>query len=495
MFRKIHYSVLFSFAAESVLIGIDIMRLLYNVVIVCLFSRIAVSEVPEKFAAILDAQHIQGPKLRKFSPTSEHSIVWPELRHHLGFLLEKAHFGLKVFVYPPPDSLPYNASRPCPLHLRGDRAIIAHLKKFSTTPENANIFLIEHDFNCEMHHLQASRRDNPISSHLQPIVKNVIYNYPYFNRSKGSDHLILATSNEFASIHGWDKIIQMLHNVSLVVNYGYPDDQWKLDRHGRNSHLDVPIPRYHQWSPAIPLKWFNTASRRHYIFFRGIYDTSYSGRINDIRTLLKPESGDESLRFVSVDMKDRTFRATPHADIQQAYSPAISYFSLCPPGYATLGVDLYDAISHVSIPVILDEETVFPFERFINWELFTVKVNSKTINRPNRSAFLEALNEKCVEHRTATNMLRNDSYIARKMTYLVESSHWLHWKGEAVSSKPMKNIFALLELELFCNVQLRLYGTQFVKKNDKHKGNYGGDKRIFTACTRVTSFGKTSEYW
>ena len=50
-----------------------------------------------------------------------------------------------------------------------------------------------------------------------------------------------------------------------------------------------------------------------------------------------------------------------------------AYYALCPAGNACWSMRIYDAIEHETIPVILADPIIEPFERFLHWPAFTLK--------------------------------------------------------------------------------------------------------------------------
>jgi hypothetical protein len=58
-----------------------------------------------------------------------------------------------------------------------------------------------------------------------------------------------------------------------------------------------------------------------------------------------------------------------------------SVFSLCPEGFLPWSPRIYESIQIGAIPVILADNIVLPFERFINWRSLSAKINVSRIKK------------------------------------------------------------------------------------------------------------------
>jgi hypothetical protein len=135
-----------------------------------------------------------------------------------------------------------------------------------------------------------------------------------------------------------------------------------------------------------------------------------------------------------------------------------SVFSLCPEGFLPWSPRLYEAIQIGAIPIIMADSIVLPFERFIDWQSFSVKINVSNIG----------------------NMTHIDSrikhfehYIKRKLSSARPYVHAFQWPysdvGENGQNKHVflpnedrngsaRNVFHYMSLELRCRRLEQLYG-------------------------------------
>ena len=151
---------------------------------------------------------------------------------------------------------------------------------------------------------------------------------------------------------------------------------------------------------------------------------------------------------------------------------------------------------HFTIPVILSNGIILPFEKFLNWKSFTIKMNTNNISTSDMSFFenlhifrnnlylLNGNNNSIYNndeiHKNIKNRHNNadkiidinkNSYIYKKIKNVYYASEWFHW-----DMTKKKNIWKLLILEIFC------------------KSKRGKD--MIRICSRKpTSAISNSEYW
>lgn len=168
---------------------------------------------------------------------------------------------------------------------------------------------------------------------------------------------------------------------------------------------------------------------------------------------------------------------------------------------------LYETIAARTIPILIGSDIILPFEKFLNWESFTVKISSDTWHSihssdldSNLSVFRRALRQEAdkfrwclfdfyesmgvnidlynqttgdgagVELRITSELVRRakesdeaivksayinlkDTLIWRKMRVLHEVFPWLYFNNTEDSYQvPWKHPFKLLQLEMWCQV-------------------------------------------
>jgi len=133
------------------------------------------------------------------------------------------------------------------------------------------------------------------------------------------------------------------------------------------------------------------------------------------------------------DGKDIRIRLQNYSDFYETKSPRLiyvknsrnssiihhtqmqdSYFAYCPSGRAPWSVRSWHAILYLSIPIIFVDNIIEPFERFLNYSAFSVKVNTtEAYIEPNSNPewFLNKINNLCTMHENSKN---ENSYIMSK---------------------------------------------------------------------------------
>jgi hypothetical protein len=135
-----------------------------------------------------------------------------------------------------------------------------------------------------------------------------------------------------------------------------------------------------------------------------------------------------------------------------------SVFSLCPEGFLPWSPRLYEAIQIGAIPIILADNIVLPFERFIAWRSFSAKVNVSNIR-------------KMINY---VHRIKNfEKYIERKLQSALPYLHAFQWPYSALGENGQNrhvflpdedqngsviNVFHYISLELRCRRLEQLYG-------------------------------------
>ncbi|CAF4888756.1 unnamed protein product [Rotaria socialis] len=135
-----------------------------------------------------------------------------------------------------------------------------------------------------------------------------------------------------------------------------------------------------------------------------------------------------------------------------------SVFSICPETFRPWSYRIYEAIQLGVIPVILADNVVLPFERFISWQSFSVKINVSNLH--------EIINR-------VSNITSFKRYIAQKLRYASSYSHIFRWpyaidnrvrykKETLVTNEYFNgnapNVFRYISLEMRCRRLEQLYG-------------------------------------
>eukprot|EP01041_Mallomonas_annulata_P008740 gene8740-18061_t len=447
---------------------------------------------------------------------------------------------VKVYIYEA-QILGALKSKKCERHFENERRLPQLLRRYVATkdPSKADFFLINHDLTCTL--TQRSIRKSRakaieiIDSYFKATIMNVVHNFPFYNRSGGHDHLFFFAidkgrchflANRFPIQRSW---FQYLDNMTFIGNFGFSGVSVTFQpiRHGRNcwrelkpttltqiksqnclrsnGNQDIVVPQLHDWRPpspahsdAAPATWDGLGARQQLLqlrsltsYFRGSWKcggvSSVEARTVLFNTSLSPRSTALQFHF---DLTNNTNRRTMRGSEQhQHQSIGDAYFGLCPGGSAPWSVRLYDAIYHDVVPVILADRIVLPFERFLDWTAFTVKVQSEPVsvpvdeNRRRHIAMFEKMHEYAQQHRKAVlsdvvrrtrghliqkesdggggdggatvNLSQNASvkasYLHRKQMALGRAKEWLHWNNNnSNNTSQTGGVFRLFVLELWC---------------------------------------------
>ncbi|XP_054809295.1 probable glycosyltransferase At5g03795 isoform X4 [Prosopis cineraria] len=206
----------------------------------------------------------------------------------------------------------------------------------------------------------------PLSIFLRNYVNKIAAKYPFWNRSHGSDHFLVAC-------HDWGPYTVTEHDelarntIKALCN---ADTSEKIFISGR----DVSLPETTIRAPRRPLRHVggNKVSQRPILaFFAG----SMHGRVRP--KLLKHWGGEKD-----GDMK--IFQRLP-----QLVSKRMTYiqhmksskYCLCPMGYEVNSPRIVEAIYYECVPVIIADNFVLPFSEVLDWNAFSVVVAEKDIPR------------------------------------------------------------------------------------------------------------------
>ena len=417
------------------------------------------------------------------SPTD--SVLHKDVHLHLETLLGRVNYGLKIFIYPTPSFAAHFNIDHCLGNNDFERKLSLFLKRFSvphSQAEKANLFFIDHDFSCInkawlIHHNNSGSVPDMYRSYMLPVLNNVIRNYPYFNRSHGVDHIFsFGFPSELLTLGLLKELLQTLNRTRIITNIGSTGH--RLTTH-RNRYMkvqpaDIFIPPYYDWEYESPLKLFD-GSRAFDTYYQEVNSSHYPIPF----PLLKSRPGDSSFGYYSTGIEHIRKR-----------SPVQAYFTICPEH----NLHVYETISKNSIPVFISYENVIkPFQRFLNWDLFTLSF-AAVMTESQRFQVLETLHINASEHRqklklknslteTAMNQsshIHSDDIVGTMLKHTVDASSWLQWHLNST-----KNIWSLLSLELWCTIKM-LEIEEIMKSGANRKLERSlEDDRIISICNRT----------
>ncbi|KAF7810084.1 putative glycosyltransferase [Senna tora] len=235
-------------------------------------------------------------------------------------------------------------------------------------PEKAHLFYLPYSARqMELAlYVPGSHNLKPLSIFLRDYVNKIASKYPFWNRTHGSDHFLVAC-------HDWGPYTVTKHEeltrntIKALCN---ADLSERIFIAGR----DVSLPETTIRAPRRPLRHVggNKVSLRPILaFFAG----SMHGRVRP--TLLKywGNEQDEDMKIYK-RLPQRVSKRMTY--IQHMKS---SKYCLCPMGYEVNSPRIVEAIYYECVPVIIADNFVLPFSEVLDWSAFSVVVAEKDIPR------------------------------------------------------------------------------------------------------------------
>jgi len=440
-------------------------------------------------------------------------------------LIDLAERELKVFVYPfPPNARRCDMSRGgfipqsnmAKQMFQMESMLPSYLQKHALVAtqngSEADLFMVNHEWIClrianeETHWRRDRKKTGGVNEwtgeiialqHLKPIFDAVLNDYPFYNRSGGKDHFMVMNYDNGPFCGGGHikptspfvtPILKLMMPMILIQNNGFSGlnelrshaegaehaDAATLDkllaahpfRVGKDKiacfrqDQDIVIPQAHDWYYTPPPSSSTSSSevvskRAGNIFFRGDLEDGLDcspgvrGKIKQAHEALKKQhqggSGETTLTRFVFQMSDMSS----------------SYFALCPARMACWSMRLYDAIEHETIPVIMADPIIEPFERFLNWTAFSSKFQThetttyehegKTYvvtdaNKPTKfdEKFVAQLSAVGDEARTS---IATNSLVAQKIQAVRSVAPWLSF---ACPADAKRCAYKLVIAELWC---------------------------------------------
>ncbi|KAJ7966203.1 Exostosin family protein [Quillaja saponaria] len=272
-----------------------------------------------------------------------------------------------VYVYSEGD-LPITHDGPCKNIYTIEGRFIQELehraKRFRTNdPSTAHVYFMPFSVTWMVKYLYKPLSYNvtPLRHFVSDYVRVVSLKYPFWNRTHGADHFMLAC-------HDWGPHASqgnpLLYNTSIRVLCNANTSE------GFNPRKDVSLPEIQLYDGNISPKLLSpppeNASRPHLAFFAG-------GVHGPIRPILLHH-------WKNQDNDILVYEYLPKG--QDYYSFMLnSKFCLCPSGHEVASPRIVEAIYAECIPVILSDHYVLPFSDVLRWEAFSIQVEVSDIPR------------------------------------------------------------------------------------------------------------------
>ncbi|KAH7514195.1 hypothetical protein FEM48_Zijuj11G0062900 [Ziziphus jujuba var. spinosa] len=276
---------------------------------------------------------------------------------------------LKVYIYP-------DGKRPIfhEPHLRGIYAsegwfmkLMEENRQFVTKdPEKAHLFYLPYSARqLELAlYVPGSHNLRPLSIFLRDYANMLAAKYPFWNRTHGSDHFLVAC-------HDWGPYTLTMH-TELTKNTIKALCNADLSEGIFTAGQDVSLPETTIRTPRKPLRNIgggNRVSQRPILaFFAG----NMHGRVRP--TLLKHwENKDEDMRIYG-PLPVRVSRKMSYIQHMKT-----SKYCICPMGFEVNSPRIIEAIYYECVPVIIADNFVLPFAEVLDWSSFSVVVAEKDI--------------------------------------------------------------------------------------------------------------------
>ncbi|XXG45833.1 hypothetical protein AAC387_Pa02g0809 [Persea americana] len=208
-------------------------------------------------------------------------------------------------------------------------------------------------------YVPGSHSQNNLVEHLKTYVDRIAAKYPFWNRTGGTDHFLVACHDwaPYETRHHMERSIRALCNADL--NEGF-----LLGK-------DVSLPETFVRLPQNPLRGLGgkPASKRPILaFFAG----NMHGSVRPI-LLQHWENKDPEMKILG-PMPHGSKRKMTYIQYMKT-----SKYCICPRGYEVNSPRVVEAIFHECVPVIISDNFVPPFFDVLDWEAFAVFVAEKDI--------------------------------------------------------------------------------------------------------------------
>ncbi|OVA17983.1 Exostosin-like [Macleaya cordata] len=345
------------------------------------------------FSSFLISSSDKTPSLSKttVSTTSKSSIVSRALFETNATVLQQPRSkkldlsqglnDLKIYVYDLPSK--YNSdwlsNKRCSNHLFAAEVAIHRALMGSDVrtlnPDEADFFFVPVYVSCNF----STVNGFPALGHARPLLASVVQlissEMPFWNRSRGSDHVFVASHDYGACFHAMedvaiaDGVPEFLKKSIILQTFGV------RFRHPCQDVENVLIPPYispesvRSTLEMVPEK----AKRDIMVFFRGkmeVHPKNISGRFysKKVRTHIWQKFN-----------RNRKFYLKRHRFDGYQSEIVRSVFCLCPLGWAPWSPRLVESIALGCVPVIIADGIRLPFSGAVRWPEISLTVAEKDV--------------------------------------------------------------------------------------------------------------------
>ncbi|KAL2541073.1 putative glucuronoxylan glucuronosyltransferase F8H [Abeliophyllum distichum] len=290
--------------------------------------------------------------------------------------------GMKIFIYDLPSK--YNSdwlsNERCSSHLFAAEVAIhralMHSHARTIDPLEADFFFVPVYVSCNFSTINGFPAIGHARSLIASAVQHISSQFPFWNRSLGSDHIFVASHDFGSCFHTMenmakaDGIPEFLRNSIILQTFGVHY------RHPCNDAEHVVIPPYvSPESVRTTLEMSPLNGRRDiFAFFRGkmeVHPKNISGRFysNRVRTMMWQKFGN-----------DRRFYLKRHRFSGYQSEVVRSKFCLCPLGWAPWSPRIVESVVLGCVPVIIADGSQLPFPSAVPWAEISITVAEKNVS-------------------------------------------------------------------------------------------------------------------
>ncbi|KAJ8552675.1 hypothetical protein K7X08_020068 [Anisodus acutangulus] len=234
-------------------------------------------------------------------------------------------------------------------------------------PQKAHLFYLPYSARQLQRVLYVPNSHNlkPLSVYLRDHVNMLAAKHPFWNRTHGSDHFLVAC-------HDWGPYTLKDHEelsrntIKALCNSDISEGIFV-------SGKDVSLPETTIRNPRRPLRNLGgkrVSQRPILAFFAG----NMHGPVRP-KLLKYWRNKDESIRIYG-PLPHRISRVMSYPEHMKS-----SKYCLCPMGYEVNSPRIVEAIYYECVPVIIADNFALPFNEVLNWSAFSVVVSEKDIPR------------------------------------------------------------------------------------------------------------------
>ena len=319
------------------------------------------------------------------------------------------------------------------------------------------------------------------NDYLETLLTNIRTKFPYWTMAKnadqlGSNHVLTILNGRNIGLFS-NNTQKILKNVVQIVFTGVRQDLLPPDAPPARDYRGIPVIYRHGYDVVIPqytrlisdnnrsLNVDELVKKKKRLFF-------FAGAL---RHTMTPRSARPLLLNLQRDINE-TRKNNPTIEIQgNRYEPLAvidghlkpeeyidsirsTVFSLCPEGFFPWSPRFYDALQLGAIPLILADNIVLPFERFIDWPSISAKINVSNIEK--MINLVQDINNFGEYMRKKLSNAQEYTYAFQwPYSTVGENGHKKHdFLSEEDQNGTAKNAFHYVSLEVRCRRLEQLYG-------------------------------------